>query len=289
MNQISKMQIRGRLPARRHILLTAAAVCLIGSAALAQDNGTTDNQGYKVGEKQQSNQADPPPTPGNQPPAEIKRLVRFDYVSGNVTWRLDDGADWKKAKSDQTLREGGQISVKDGGHAEIRFDDGSLLRLGNGAVVTLKTVYGDTQGNFTEIKMAGGVITLRPKYEKTVFQVDTPYNTVKTNGPSRVRVDVGSKVDVGVRMGKATVEGKPGKTVVSAGSSLSAQTADSSYEIASLPREDSWERWNDDRDHLSTPSYARPGYYAPGPPFFFGLSYGGGYYGHYGGHGGWRR
>ena len=58
-----------------------------------------------------------------------------------------------------------------GGRAEIRFNDGSLLRLGNDAVVTLQTVYGDADGEFTQIKLVSGLISLRPKLERSVYQI----------------------------------------------------------------------------------------------------------------------
>jgi hypothetical protein len=260
------------------LLFLVGILCLVSGPSLAQNGGATSDQGYKVGEKSQPAQAtDKPATGDKQAAVETKRLARFDYVSGNVTWRADDGATWQKAKSNQPLHEGTQVWVTDGGRAEIRFDDGSLLRLGNGAVVTLQTVYGDTEGEFTQIKMVSGVLTLRPKQERAVFQVDTPFNTVKTSGPARVRIGVSDQVEVGVRLGKATIEGKPGKTVVHAGSYLVMRDAQAAYDMHNLPAEDSWERWNDERDHQLDPGYPlyRASYpvYVPGPSVWFGLDF----------------
>jgi len=274
----SLKQSRYVLNKAQNLLLLAGSICLISGTAYAQDSG------YKVGEKPTTAQtgaapatADKPATGDKQPVAETKRLARIDYVSGNVTWRADDNAAWAKAKSNVSLREGAQIWATDGGRAEIRFDDGSLLRIGNGAVVTLQTLFGDAQGEFTQIKMAAGVATLRPKQERSVYQVDTPSHTVKMSGPARVRIGVGDEVEIGVRLGQATVEGKQGKTVVHAGNYLAVHDGSAPYDIHILPAEDSWERWNDERDHILDKGYpvypvTRP-VYAPAPSVWFNLAF----------------
>src|SRR5579872_6689888 len=93
----------------RKLLLVVGVLCLVDSPAWAQNGGATTDQGYKVGEKSQPAQAtDKPATGDKQPGVETKRLARFDYVNGNVTWRTNDGANWEKAKSNLPLREGAQ-------------------------------------------------------------------------------------------------------------------------------------------------------------------------------------
>ena len=103
-----------------------------------------------------------------------------------------------KPQTKLALREGAQIWAEEGGRAEIRFDDGSLFRLGKDAVVTLQTFYSDDKGEFTRIKLNSGLVMLVPKVEYSVYQVDTPFNSIKANGPGRVRIGVGNAVEVGV-------------------------------------------------------------------------------------------
>lgn len=83
-----------------------------------------------------------------------------------MTWRADDNASWSKATVNLPVRDGTQLWASDGGRAEIRFDDGSLLRLGNDAIVTVQSLYRDDQGAFTQIRMIAGVVMLLPKKEK---------------------------------------------------------------------------------------------------------------------------
>src|SRR5262245_11651384 len=127
------------LPGRPTLFWLLTACCLLlGFAAQAQDSN------YDVGERGNFDQGAGRVEPGEGP----VRLARFSYVSGNVTWRGDEHASWSSANVHLPLRQGAEIWVTDGGRAEIQFDDGSLIRLGNGAVATLQTLYSDSDGEF---------------------------------------------------------------------------------------------------------------------------------------------
>ena len=176
------------------------------------------------------------------------RLARFAYIEGNVTWREDESATWTDASVNLPVRQGAQIWVAEHGRAEIQFDDGSLLRLGSGALVTLQTLYSDTEGEYTEIKLSQGLASLRTRNSRSVYQVDTPYVSVKSGGPSKLRVGAGDSVEVAVSGGDATVEGSQGRADLHSGDYLSLDNPDAAFAIRRLPRADSWERWNEQRD-----------------------------------------
>ena len=178
------------------------------------------------------------------------RLARFSYIQGNVTWREDESAAWSDASVNLPVRQGAQIWVAEHGRAEIQFDDGTLLRLGGGALVTLQTLYSDAEGEFTEIKLNQGLASLRVKHERSVYQVDTPYVSVKSSGPSKLRIGAGEAVEVAVREGDASVEGGQGRADLHSGDYLYLENADAGFAIRRLPRADSWEQWNEDRDAL---------------------------------------
>ena len=276
-------------------LLTFAGVGLcLGTVAQAQDAG------YQVGETPRAQTSDATRKDNTAPNTtrlpEEKRLARIEYVSGKVTWRADDTAKWSKATTKLALREGSQIWAEEGGRVEIRFDDGSLLRLGNDAVATLQTFSSNDQGEFTRIKLLSGLATLVPKVEYSTYQIDTPFNSITANGPARVRIGVANSVEVGVRSGRATVEGgSAGKATLYAGDFVSVRAADTAYNTRNLPAGDTWERWNDERDHIVSretlpppvryvPAYAP--YYGPSTSLWFSFGYPfGGYYRPYYGYG----
>lgn len=215
---------------------------LLGIAALLP--GTASASGYQIGETPKAPARTVPKTVGAGP----IRLARFSFVQGNVTWRMNDGAAWSLASVNLPLRQGAEIWVTNGGRAEVQFDDGSLLRLGNGAVMRLQTLYSDMDGEFTELNLSEGLSALELRGTPSIYQVDTPFVSVKSEGPSKVRVGVDGSVEVAVRLGKATVEGNGAKTTLSRGNYLGLAEASSAYSVNPLPDEDSWDHFNDDRD-----------------------------------------
>ncbi len=215
----------------------------------------TEDRGYSVNEEGRTQGADPVGDAGRLPQAEAAqnsegpvRLARFSYVKGNVTWRTDDKAEWSTASVNLPLRQGAQIWVTEGGRAELQFDDGSLIRLGTGAVVTIQTLYSDSDGEFTELKMTDGLATLNLRHDRGVYQVDTPLASVKATGPASIRLGVGDGLELAVKSGKAAIEGAQGKETLQSGDFLDLRDSNSPYTVRSLPRADSWDRWNQERD-----------------------------------------
>jgi ferric-dicitrate binding protein FerR (iron transport regulator) len=178
------------------------------------------------------------------------RMTRFAFVSGNVTWRADDKSEWAPATVNLPIQQGSQVAVKEGGRADLQFDDGSEIRLGNGATITLKLLYSDAQGEFTQITLTNGLATLRARHDVSVYQVDTPVVSVKTKGPSQLRCGIDSGSEVAVQQGTASVEGAQGKATLNAGEYLDLADGDAPYKSHPLPKADSWDQWNADRNKL---------------------------------------
>ena len=222
-------------------LIACFGLSLAGTA-LAQDSG------YTVGEEGKSDSRPSIQIGKGKADAGPVRLARFSYLSGGVTWRGDDAGEWSSANINLPMRQGAQISVAKGGRAEIQFDDGTLLRLGSSSVATLQTLYSDSEGEFTEIKMTDGIAALRIKHDRSIYQVDTPLVSLKASGPAKIRVGVGDGVEVGVRQGKVNIEGDQGSATLEQGDYLDLQDSASPYDTRSLPKGDTWEKWNDDRD-----------------------------------------
>jgi hypothetical protein len=178
------------------------------------------------------------------------RLTRFAYVQGDVTWRPDSSASWSKATNNLPLRQGAEIMIAEGGRADLQFDDGSSLRLGKGAQVTLKVLYSDDKGEFTEIVLSDGLATLHSRHSDAVYQVDTPMASVKLSGDTQVRLGADNGSEIAVQQGRATIEGSAGKTTLEAGNYLYLRDASSAYNPRRIPGADSWDQWNSERNRL---------------------------------------
>jgi hypothetical protein len=181
-------------------------------------------------------------------PSGPVRMARFSVVEGEVTWRPDADAQWSEADVNLPIRQGAQVSVGGHGRAEIQFDDGSVIRLGTGAVLTLQTLYSDADGEFTELKLTGGLASLRLKNDIDIYQVDTPFLSAKTTGPARVRFGVSDTEEIAVKRGSVKIDGPRGAMTLHSGEFLEMPDANASYDVASLPGDDSWEEWNNARD-----------------------------------------
>ncbi len=194
-------------------------------------------------------------SPFSQPAADSNdnngpvRMARFTYTHGDVSWRSDSSLAWSIASVNLPIRQGAQVFVPNGSRAELQFDDGSILRMGDGAVISLQTMYSDSDGEYTQIKQSDGSISMKILHKVSVYQIDTPYISAKASGPTKFRIGVGAKELIEVPSGKVTIEGRQGKVTLSGGDSLSLRDEDSPYDAIPLDRRDSWDRWNDERDH----------------------------------------
>ena len=178
------------------------------------------------------------------------RMARFAYIKGDVTWRPDSSASWSKATNNLPIRQGAEITVNEGGRADLQFDDGSSLRLGSGAVVVLKVLFSDDKGEFTEIAVNDGLATLHSRHSDAVYQVDTPMASVKFSGESQVRFGVDGGSEIAVQEGSASVEGSAGKTTLTAGNYLYLRDAAAPYTTHKIPSADTWDQWNAERNKL---------------------------------------
>ncbi|MCW3055754.1 MAG: FecR family protein [Chthonomonadales bacterium] len=176
------------------------------------------------------------------------RLARFSSLTGDVTWRDSADGSWSPASQNMPLRQGAQIWVADGGRAEIQFDDGSRVRLDSNTLITLQTLFSDTEGEFTEITLNDGRVYLHLNNKYSLYQVNTPQASLKAIGPAQIRVGGGKGAQFGVRSGAATIEGTGGKADLNAGDYLDVEDANAAYNVGSLPRPDAWDTWNLSRD-----------------------------------------
>jgi hypothetical protein len=237
--------------------LFAIIVLMLGTVCVHAQSGTDPNQsGASTGPTYQitpdTRSTPPPDSASTQDAANVGpvRLARFSYVDGDVTWRPSSTDDWSSAGVNIPLREGAEVWVTNGGRAEVQFDDGSYLRLGDGAIVTLQTLSSDATSEFTELQLNQGLVTLKLKNPASDFQVDTPLATIKVDGGDDVRVGVGDGVEIAVHGGTASLSNANSSTDLNAGNYVYLADASSPFDIGPIPHEDSWDQWNDSRNAL---------------------------------------
>jgi hypothetical protein len=227
-------------------LLALGLAVLVPSTALCQYH-TTETTAIPGQAPPPDGNAAPPANDGsNSGPV---RLARIDYVKGDVAWRPDASSDWAQAVSNLPIRQGAQLWVARGARAEIQFDDGSDLRIGNGALLTLKALYSDANGEFTQVVLQSGLATLATRHQYSVYQIDAPIASVVTSGKSCFRVGADNGLEVSTRQGSTTVQDQVGKGTVNQGQYVYLAGPTSTINVRNLPSEDSWDHWNDQRNH----------------------------------------
>lgn len=249
----SHINHRPLLGRRRAILTACAITALLGFAIFPAHAAAVQLTGYQIGEQADSPDVDSETT-GAAADTDSDtdngpvRLARFSYIEGTVSWRPDANSDWSDAAVNLPLRPGAQIWVTGQGRAEIQFDDGSYLRLGDSAVATLQTMSSNQDGEFTQINLNDGLASLRLDNDRSMYEVDTEVGAVSASGPAKLRIGSESGLEVAVRDGSAQVETDGGTNSLSAGDYVYLPVADSQFVVDAIPDEDSWDQFNDQRD-----------------------------------------
>ena len=176
------------------------------------------------------------------------RLARFSFLSGSVTWHYGDDTSWANAARNMPLRDGAQIWTSDSIRAEIQFDDGARLRLDSNTLVTLQTLYSDDKGEFTELTLNNGSVHMHLKTRYSIYQINTPYASLKAAGPARFRATVAAACDFEQFYGSSTIEGNGGSVTLQQGLALHLSDANAPYQVTPLPEADAWDTWNAARD-----------------------------------------
>jgi hypothetical protein len=171
------------------------------------------------------------------------RLAHFTVVSGDASWRAGDSGPWSQAAVNLPIRQGAQLSTTGAGRAEVEFDDGSRMRVGSGALVTLKSLYSDADGEFTQLSDQAGTVDLTIPHDRSVYEIDTPLVSVDGTGPSRYRVDADGGVRVAVHSGNCTVDGDQGKKTLGPGDYLALHNANDSYDVTGQAPNDAFDDW----------------------------------------------
>src|SRR2546423_677362 len=176
------------------------------------------------------------------------RMGHVAYKQGDVAWRPNEKSPWSNAAVNVPMRQGAQVGLKRGSRADVQFDDGSSLRLGGGAMATLHRMYSDPRGEYSEIKVVDGLASMHCRNKLSVYQLDTPYDTIRAAGPADFRVGVGREVETCVRQGEAEIISARGDEILNAGQACVLQDPESEFQPMAMPAPDTWDQFDQSRN-----------------------------------------
>jgi hypothetical protein len=146
--------------------------------------------------------------------------IKLIFLQGDVEVKLKGEKDWKKARLYMELYPGDKIRTKLASDAELKFEDGSVLKIKENTIVDIRKILFDHLKETTKssIKLWIGKIkaileSLRPD---STFHIHTPSAIIGVRGTILlVKVERDGSTWLGIEKGEATFQGiKQKKAIV---------------------------------------------------------------------------
>jgi hypothetical protein len=181
------------------------------------------------------------------------RIVRLSFVEGDVSVRRPDVQAWAEAPVNTPLQEGFKLSTGESSFAEIQFENGGAIRLGQLALLDLKRLGLAPDGaKIDHVELRQGYATFHPlpSSGEQSLQVSTPFAILSAPGGARFRVDLDEGVErVEVFSGTVEVQSNLGSRTLDEDSVLVMQPGTTEpVAISQGITPDDWDQWVDDRE-----------------------------------------
>ncbi len=231
------------------------------------------------------------------------RIVRLSYIDGQVQIDRNAGQGMEKAIQNMPIVEGTRLSVEQGGHAEVEFENDATLRLVGPAEVKFQELSLHDGKKDTLVQVQNGLAYFDlPKPKDDDFRLAFQNHSFAVKKASRFRVEVSAdEQKLAVMKGEVQLLDQPKEVAVKKNETVSFQGDQAQYALAHGVDNLGADVWNQDRaqdrqlvarseQYQATNSYygnaygmydlARYGnwYYGPGygwlwRPYFYDASY----------------
>ena len=175
------------------------------------------------------------------------RVVRLSFVEGNVTVQRPDNTEWAEAPMNTPLEESFKLSTAEGSFAEVEFENGSTVRLGQLSLLEFTQLALASDGSkINRLTIDMGYATFRATPEiRDVYEVVTPNGSLTPRGKALFRVDVDAPEErVEVFHGFVDVASSLGSWTLGKNSVLNLSPgADQSAQLSEGITKDDWDQW----------------------------------------------
>ncbi|MGH9504378.1 MAG: DUF6600 domain-containing protein [Terriglobales bacterium] len=186
-----------------------------------------------------------------QEPELTSGVARISLIHGDVSTQRGDSGDWATAALNQPMVSSDKISTGVSSRTEVQLDHGNILRLGDNTLASIATL-SRTQ---VQIQLDRGLIDYSVfKGTEAGVEIDTANVSVhpaQRDGIYRIEVNAEGETQVIIRKGSAEISTPQGSTNVEKGQMVivRGEGDNAQYKLAEAPSKDSWDSWNNDRDH----------------------------------------
>ena len=181
------------------------------------------------------------------------RTVRLSFIEGDVTVQRPDVQAWAEAPVNTPLQQGFKVSTGENSFAEMQFENGSTIRLGERALIDLTALDLAPSGskiNQVELRQGYATFHLLPSRLGESLQVGTPYGALIAQEEAQFRVDLDQGLGrVEVFNGTVKVQGILGVMSIEEDSVLVLQPGAAEPTVVSQGiTKDDWDQWVDNRE-----------------------------------------
>ena len=172
-------------------------------------------------------------------------------IHGDVSTQRGDSGDWTAAVLNQPVMTSDKVSTGVDSRTEVQLDHANILRLGDNTLTSVASL----SRNQIQVQVARGLIDYTVfKGSEAEVEIDTANAAIhpsRNDGVYRVEVNSEGETQVIVRKGEADISTPEGSTHLEKGRMIIVRgTAEQAqYKEEEAPSKDSWDSWNNDRDH----------------------------------------
>lgn len=183
-----------------------------------------------------------------------ERKAIFSFLKGTI--KVVNKGKSEAAKLGMEVLEGQEIISEADAKAELKFDDGSILRVGSNSKLTIKALKSQPEKSAT-IAASVGRLWFNAREKKSKFQIETPSAIAAVKGTVyRADVDEKGETQVNVYDGEVVVQTPDGKdtTPLKRLDKLATEKekpfAKDTFDEVEEEQKDEWVKWNRNRDKL---------------------------------------
>jgi hypothetical protein len=172
-------------------------------------------------------------------------------MDGQVQIDRNSGQGMEKALLNMPIVEGMKLSVEEGGHAEIEFENDSTMRLVGPAQITFRELTLDPDGKKnTLVGIRDGLVYFDlPRAKDNEFRVEFRGHTFAAKKNSQFRVDVANDNQLlAVMKGEVALQGEPKEVSVKKKETISFHGDNAEYAVNKGIDELGADNWNKDRE-----------------------------------------
>jgi Family of unknown function (DUF6600)/FecR protein len=197
-----------------------------------------------------------------QPDSQV-RIVRLSFVEGTVRLYRPDADQWAKAFVNTPIQQGFKIATDANSFAEVEFENGSTVRLGQSSELDFPSLALTPEGaKINHLTLAQGYATFAFSPEKgDVYNVAAGGSNFDASSKSRFRLDLDQESQrLEVFNGAVAVQSPYGNESVARNQVLELAAGGANpLQITNGITEDAWDQWVDKRQQTATVAVNKTG------------------------------